>query len=319
MEKKTKSVIKNLSTKQQNIKMKCSVCKKDCSRSNIKCALCNHSFHVECAPNNIPHMTVAMVEIIKKSQGAIIFRCGECNSVPPAAIAPDTDAGHVAAKLDGLEAKIEQISKLLSDNVLPQLSSIKSDIENCVSRVEKFEKCTQENVEKLIIENNFLRKQLNRGDILISGLPVTLNIDELYSVVYKVGAVFGVELQPYDINFCSWVRNKKVVLVKFNSIRKRDELAAKYFKTKNLQLNQIMDTDIEKRVFINDHLTPMAATLQYLCRKLQKEKKITKYHIKNTHIPEAKILIADGSDKIVRYDELRNMFPVTGGAENAVP
>lgn len=313
-----KSVTKNTNKKQINTEMKCFICKKDCARSNVKCIMCSHSYHVECAPDNIPNMTVAMVEFIRTSNGAIVFRCGRCISAPSTGISDDAGVNHVAAKLDSLEEKIEQISKLLSDNILPQLSSIKKDIENCVSRVEKFEKCTNEKMEKLMVENNFLRKQLNRGDILISGFPSTLSMNELYNAIHKVGAVFDVDLQPNDINHCTYVRNKKVVLVKFNSIRKRDELTAKYFKNKNLQLNQVLDTDIQSRLFINDHLTPIAANLQYICRKLQKDKKITKYYVKNTQMPEVKIVCADGSEKNVRYDEISNIITLIGGEADVV-
>lgn len=315
---KSKLIIKEVPGKldeaKQSNKMKCYECEKDCSRSNIVCGLCGHMFHISCAPKGIPNMTAALIETIKKSQGALLYRCGQCFNLPSQNTSGQDNVG---AKLEALETKIEKVSKLLMDNVLPQLNSIKSDIENCLSRIETFEKGTNSKIDKLVVENNHIRKQLNRCDILVSGLPKTLTNDGLYEVVDKIGNVLDVKLEPYDIHLCTWIRNKKVLLVKFNSVRKRDKIFSNYIKTKNLQLNHVINTDIEARVYINEHLTPIAANMQYFCRKLLKEKKITKYFIKNSSVPEVKLVLANGSEKNVRFDQI-NDFTANAGALETV-
>lgn len=292
--------------------MNCFTCGQSCNRGNIECAMCKKHFHLKCAAEIVPNMTTSMVENIKKSNGLLIYRCGQCINIPLGSSRDinQIDAQQFTSKLDSLETKLQEITNILSNNVITQLGSIKADLQSCVSRVEKFEETTNIRVEKLIIENNFLHKQLNRGNVLVRGLPSTLTNDQLYSTIEKMAQVLEVDIQPYDINLCAWTRNKKVVLVKFNSVKKRDELTAKYFENKNLKVNQLVDdyADVEARVFINDHLTPMAANLQYLCHKLKDADKIKKFRIRNMIVPEAKLFFPDGTEKVVKQEELLKMI-----------
>lgn len=150
--------------------------------------------------------------------------------------------------------------------------------------------------------------QLIRGDVLINALPSTLSLDNLYDTVPKIGKVFQLDIQPHDIGVCSWIRNQKMVLVKFNSIRKRDKLMKRYYNTRNLELGQIVETDIQKRIYLNDNMTPMVAKLNYLCRKLLKSRKITKFRVYNTNIPEAKVTLYDGTVQTLNSVEINELL-----------
>lgn len=212
-----------------------------------------------------------------------------------------SDGNAVTNKIKELETAIKKLTDLVSDSVVKDLGVIKSEIANCTAALKKHEEYVDNKFTKLEIENNALRRQLIRGDVLISGLPSTLSLDDLYSIVPKIGKVFEVDILAWEINMCSWIRNKKLVLVKFNSMQKRDNLMKRYFQTRNLQLGQIMDTDIQKRIYLNENMTPMAAKLNYLCRRLVQLKKIDKFRVHNSNIPEAKVVLPDGTTKNLNY------------------
>lgn len=62
--------------------------------------------------------------------------------------------------------------------------------------------------------------------------------------------------------------------------------------------------DIEKRVFLNDHLTPSASKLVYLCRDLKRKGRIVKFTHINTDIPKVKITFKDESVKFWNIEQL---------------
>lgn len=290
--------------------MDCTLCKQNCTRSCIECSICGNKFHAKCLTDSVPKTMIPLVDSIKKSNGHLIYRCDQCVNLTPSNKSAQDQDQLLNKKLDNLELKIKEVANILSNSVLSDLTSIKSDLKNCVSRVESFEESTNLKIEKLQTENNFLHKQFNRGNITISGLPEKLTVDDLYTTVHKIAEVLDIDLQPHDINHCTWTRNKKIALIKFNSIRKRDELTQSYFKNQNLKLSQVIADyhDIESRIYINDHLTPMAAALQFICKKLKFEKKITKFQIRNRIIPEVKLFFPDGSTKIAKREEVQKML-----------
>ena len=126
-------------------------------------------------------------------------------------------------------------------------------------------------ISALELDNNLLNKRLNRNDVVISGLPV--GIDDLFSTVKAIGNYLGVNVLAGDLQFGSYINNNKAVLVKFVNTSLRVKLMSEYFKKKYIMLNNVIGGQIESRVYLNNHATPLDNKISYLCRKLLKLKK----------------------------------------------
>ncbi|KAI8115013.1 hypothetical protein CVS40_12694 [Lucilia cuprina] len=110
-------------------------------------------------------------------------------------------------------------------------------------------------IEMVKNQNDILQKRLNHI-IVINGLPK--NQPNVINVVQNIFKHLNVHLIESDINVCFFINNGNSVLVKLNSMFKRDAIMNNYFKTRTLKLSDVIDTDIQKRIFLNDHLTPRA-------------------------------------------------------------
>lgn len=69
-----------------------------------------------------------------------------------------------------------------------------------------------------------------------------------------------------------------------------------------------MDTDIQKRVFLNDHLTPRAGKLCFNCRKLRNENKLKRFRLINNDIIKVKITLNDDTIKVYNLNEFYEYF-----------
>lgn len=178
--------------------------------------------------------------------------------------------------------------------ITAQLTEIKKDLASNMIRNENFEKTVTSKIKRLEADNNYLRKQMNRADIIITGLPSTTANTHLYFVVIDLAKVLGVEIELSHINFCTWIGKKSGVLVKFNNVLIRDLILKSYRINYDLTLKQIMPTEKEdSRVYLNDHHTPIVSKFRYYCRKLV-GKKIRKFEMVNWDIPCAKFYFLDG-------------------------
>ncbi|KAI8114820.1 hypothetical protein CVS40_12851 [Lucilia cuprina] len=178
----------------------------------------------------------------------------------------------IAAKLDSMEARFDQLPAKVSEEVSLRIEEVVNKITKCEEKINHIEKSTNSKLHNLEIENNVLRRQLNRADIIISGVPSMLTSADLYTCVKKVGVKYGVDISEGDINTCNWIYNKKSVLVKFNQQLIKYTIMSEYFKTKDLKLSDIYDkaNDVESRIFLNHNLTPHASKLHYICQKLRR-------------------------------------------------
>ncbi|KNC33466.1 hypothetical protein FF38_02086 [Lucilia cuprina] len=313
----------------------CKVCLTYCtSRGKISCGLCKQHYHPKCAIQENSNLNSEMLELLKKTESGLLFLCKACSSMPLSSSTQSSnkEANPDTTKLLELENGIKSITQMVS-NVMSQLNLIKSDLDKSLSKSKETEELFHSKIHSLEIENNSLRRQLNRGDIVVNGLSKALTRDKLYAQIFKIGEVLGVNLQHNDINVCTYIQGKAQVLVKFNSIYKRDQLIQKYFEKKSLYLNELYINDeqplnsegseneqnstgdqmntndlSEIRVYLNEHLTPIAAKLNYMCRRMLKTKKIKKFKLYNRDVPEVKITLNDGGEKTFNIEKLHVLF-----------
>lgn len=150
-------------------------------------------------------------------------------------------------------------------------------------------------------KNEVMQRRFNRADIIINGLPRTQI--QLREVIFKICKVLNVSIVDHDLCVCTFINNRKSVLVKFNSVIKRDLVLRSYFKKRSLRLSEIMDNDIQSSVFLNDHLTEKGSKLFNLCRKLRKEDTIAKFRMLYSDIPRVKIHFKNNTEKIFELEE----------------
>lgn len=218
-------------------------------------------------------MTQSMKDNISKTKAGVSFGCKKCTE--KSIMNPLTN------KFDALEKQIQNLTSFIKEEVISQLNEIKTDLAKTLSRNNKFEEDTASKLTHLERENNNLQKQLNRADIIVTGLSNNLKTDELYAAAIAIGKVCNVPLSEFDVNFCTYIKHKTAVLIKLNSVLKRDIIMKNYRETYNLKLNQVIATDIESRVFLNDHYIPIVAKLQYLCRKKKRSGEIIRFKVRN--------------------------------------
>lgn len=290
--------------------VKCDNCENTFNKNDnkVKCSFCDAVFHSECVTQLTPSLTRTVLETIKKTSGSLTFKCNKCiksRSMP---------SDCVSSKLDNLEKYMQEISS--------QLSNIHKDFANDKKRHENFEKVVVTKINKLEDENNFLRKQLNRSDIIINGLPSKTNNVNLYFIVIEVAKYLGIKLKLSDINFCTWIGKRAAVLVKFNNILTRDIIMKNYRLNFDLTLKKIWPTEeVDSRIYLNDHHTPLVSKFRYYCRKLVINKKILKYEMINWDKPRAKIFLLNGNqeegdlDYVMKLNLFESSINETGNLE----
>lgn len=193
------------------------------------------------------------------------------------------------------------------DTVKQELSDVRR--KNCMLEEEiKYCKEQFKNIERL---HSITQRRLNRADILINGLPKS--ITNLRQPVMKIAQLCNVSLNSWDIQHCCYVYGGKAILVKLNSIHLRDTIMANYFRT-SIYLKDVLDCEVQSRIFLKDHLTPMAAHLVNICRKLRDRKVIYKYVLINGDVPKVRITFEDGNEIVQNVDQCQMMLD-----SNAMP
>lgn len=170
------------------------------------------------------------------------------------------------------EARVDAVISKIKKDFNAEISKIKSDVNHCYEYIKQIDNSNMSKLVDLEKSQNVLIKHQNRPDIIITGLPAALS--NLKDIILKIGEIYEIPVTDCDINQCIYRKNLKEVLVKFNTIPIRDRIMKKYYETRELKLNGLIRGELVSRIFLNDHLTPMASKLTYLCRKLKKAKRI---------------------------------------------
>lgn len=277
----------------------CVVCSANCKKSDsIICAVCNEHQHVECMIKQMPNLTPIAKDNIAKVKPGYSFGCKNCRS---------TSNNPATQKMDAIEKQLSDLTNIIKNSVTSQLADIKEELTKAIVNNKKFEVEINNKIENLEFENNYLRKQLNRSDILVGGLPSNLTTEELYSTALSIGKACDVNITEYDVNFCAWIRKKSAVLMKFNNTLKRDTLMNNYRKKYNLKLCDIMSTDIEKRIYLNNHFIPIEGKLHYMCRIKIKLGEIKSYRIITYNNPiKVKLVYPNKEERIVTAEDFIN-------------
>ncbi|KAI8126376.1 hypothetical protein FF38_06060 [Lucilia cuprina] len=267
------------------------------STGGISCARCLKWFHISCV-----NVSVEQLNFLQKSKGKFLFECEECTSCNSEVselreeVRKSNDSIHF--KLDALLSKI--------GNYDAQLKELKDDITNCNQLIKYVDDTNYNKIKELEDKNEILQRRFNRPDIIINGLP--RKDIKLCDIVLKIFNFLDVNVSFHDLNVCTYINNRKSVLVKFNSLLKRDAVMHSYFKKGKLMETDILKNNGEKRIYLNDHLTEKGGKLNRLCRDLRKDDTIAKFRILNSDLPRVKIHFKDATEKIFEYEECFKHF-----------
>ncbi|XP_046803460.1 uncharacterized protein LOC124419115 [Lucilia cuprina] len=203
-------------------------------------------------------------------------------------------------KVDGEQNSIQQSLMDTIANFRSEMAScfkdIKSEIINCNKLIQHIDRSTTEKIAALEDENNMLHKRLNRGDIVVVGLPA--GIIDFVDPIIKIGLIYNVPVLPVDINHAFYFKNQKAILFKFNNVFVRDRIMVEYFKTRALKLCDVIGGDIDSRIYLNDHHSPAAGRLNIVCKKLIRKKVISKFRILNGDRLQVRLTMSDGKNSI---------------------
>lgn len=225
-----------------------------------------------------------------------------------------SDQSELNKKLDDFIKKNEEDKLALRSAFLDAVADIKSDMNSCLTNMKKdiigcsklinhIDTSTTSKISALEMENNVLHRRLNRGDIVVSGLPEGLT--DLVSPVIALGATYNVAVNVGDVSHVCYMNHRKLLLVKFNNVMARDKIMREYFKTRSLKISNLISDaqfggDLESRVYLNDHYSPAASNFNGLCRKLLRSKCISRFKIINSDKLSAKLTLPDGKEVV--YD-----------------
>lgn len=228
-----------------------------------------------------------------------------------------TDQLELNKKFDDFIKRNDEDKLVLQNSFLAAVAEIKAEMGNCLTGMKRdiidcnklissVDKSTKAKITTLEVENNVLHRRLNRGDIVISGMPAGLT--DLVAPVISLGEVYDVRITVNDVNHVCYMNNRKQILVKLNNVMTRDKIMREYFKTRSLKLSDLISDssiggDLESRIYLNDHYSPYASHLNGLCRKLLRGKIITRFKIINSDKLRVKVTLPDGKDIVYDANE----------------
>lgn len=289
----------------------CAVCSKKITKStgSVRCQGCKNWYHPSCVM-----VSIDLVNAMSKSKGLITYTCVTCSETPPDSVNPGTMSLHdeLRVGLADIQTKFDTILAEVKLELGTKLSELTKSIDICNKKIDSVELSSNKRIKNLEDQNEILHKRLNRADIIINGF--SQNQADIYAIALKIFEELKVDVCDSDISLCCFINNGFSVLVKFNSISKRDLIMSNYFKTRSLKVSTFVATgpgkqvDIHKRVFLNDHLSAKAGRLCYLCRKLRRNKKISKFRLLNSDVPKVKITFGDNTSNVFDLAELSSAF-----------
>lgn len=242
----------------------------------------------------------------------IFFKCDCCtittNSTNVDETVPGNDVRSLHSKIDLILKKMEEENsdiKAKLDGIKCELSAkvtdLQKDISHCNDAIKMVESASLTKFTQMEIESNAVHRKLNPADIVVNGLPEGLgNLDDC---VIAIGKFYDIPVSKGDVHNVFYINRGKSVVVKFNSVPVRDSIMRKYFKNKSLCLKDVMECNVTSRVYLNDHMTPANSKLNALCKRLLKEKKISKYWLVHSDKPMVKLTHLDGSVVNVGYKD----------------
>lgn len=279
------------------------------SSGSISCKTCLKWFHANCVAISTDQLTFLL-----KSKGKFGFICDICSTTPP--VSGNTEIfelrGEIRDANNSVHQKLDAVLTKIN-NFDNDITALKHDVNVCNKKINNVDESYRKKIKTLEDKNEILQSRFNKADIIISGLPrKELNLKKTVINIFKI---LNGNVSDSDLNVCCFINNRHSVLIKLNSVLKRNMIMRNYFKKGSLKQSEVFNNNSGGLIYLNDHLTEKGGKLCKLCRTLRKDKVIEKFRMLNSDLPRVKIHLKDNSERIFEYEECLLFF----NQENLVP
>ncbi|KAL5275490.1 hypothetical protein ACFFRR_001388 [Megaselia abdita] len=122
-----------------------------------------------------------------------------------------------------------------------------------------------------IKEDNFHIQSIEcRRDLILSGIPSNIRDSKaLREIIIKIGSYYQIVVRPDEIFQCVRMKKDNQVLIKFGNLFTKEDIMKAYLRSKDLKLSHILDTNVESRVYLNNHFPHHIIRIILYCRRLK--------------------------------------------------
>lgn len=278
---------------------KCKKCSQDIphAKDSFKCADCSGKYHPQC-------LSSASSEAATKVSTRKNWKCEDCLPETPSTggrVGGDRDSvkeavlGAIAEfrketnerldqshqKLDKMQDDIIGVFKEVG-TLKEQYSEVKvlctknaSDVEDLVSENKRL----SDRVAALSSEVSDLQQHTRKGNILISGLPMTPR-ENVYVVLQRTANLLNIRYDRYDISAAHRLPVRKEdtrppsIVVCFVSRNVKEDWIEARKARKTLSAQEFHPSFPDQQVFVNEHLTPQTRAIFNGARELMRTKKL---------------------------------------------
>ena len=242
-------------------------------------------------------------ETTQKEMSDFIFKCKE-------------NFENFEKKLDNIDEKNKKIQidiNAMRDEIIKNLVESNKKLQNKVEflekKIEKLEKNDQKNSTNIEVNNQYGR----RNNLEISGIPNSVEDDNLEEKVIKILGQIGVKVRNSEIEACHRLPPTKKNPTKKTIIRfvNRKKVEKTIKNKKNLGQVDLNELDLPEgtKLFAGENLNEFYRELGWHCRRLKRENLIYHYKYQNEAFF---IKIKENSEKykkIFHQDDLIELFP----------
>lgn len=242
---------------------------------------CKKCFHLNCLQTpDIPD--------VNKFLG-LSWKCTICIKKPPVG---NMDLGPLLAKLNDIQADIAQVKSKQEDmvrsiefygNKIDDFSIKINEFENKLKIVPTLQVNIQANatdISNLKSQVDNLQQQLRLNNLEINGIPEASN-ENILDIVNRLFVALDINGDNI-IDTCHRVphmksdnKTPKSIIVKLTRRSYKDAIIAAIRKQKGVSADKIGFNDVNRKIYINDHLTPSNQLLYKKTRDLCKPKNIS--------------------------------------------
>lgn len=154
-----------------------------------------------------------------------------------------------------------------------------------------------------------------RRELMVSGIPASIrNTKDLREIAINIGSLYNVPVRTEDVFQCIRLKKENQVIIKFANVFVKEDIMSTYLRHKDLKLSQILDTDVESRVYLNHSYPPLIQRNLLYCRRLKKLDVIEGFMV-NFANGHTTVTNKDKSTKIcLDHKELSSIYPLRNGS-----
>lgn len=266
----------------------CQVCEENCvnrpknnAEASIKCDNCVNWAHWKCVGQKNPQ------KIVKPKT----YKCSDCRArflevksevMSGSRKDPSDKKMSVTVSNDKLDQIMEKLSKL--ETIEKDCKEIRISLDNRVTEVEKDVRNLEGSLQYVANQVEDSQQYQRVNNLIISGIPEQI---DPYKAVIDLANLLNVKITKENIDIAHRLpsrKSPKPILVKFIQRWAKQDISEARYKKKELTTKDLKYDGPNSKIFLSEHLIPALQELHYVARKMVKDEKIYKVHIRNGKI-----------------------------------